>query len=158
MAIDFPNSPTTGTVYTTATRSWQYDGDTWVSISSVGYTGSQGAGGGSSITSSTVVSTSTVIPTYTGYFSQYNITALAVTTATFQAPSGDTPSNGYRLLMRIKDNGTPRNLVWTTSTGAYREIGVSLPLLTTANKTTYVGCVYNVNDNFWDVIAVTTQG
>lgn len=30
MALDFPNSPTTGTVYTFANKSWTYDGAKWV--------------------------------------------------------------------------------------------------------------------------------
>ena len=75
-------------------------------------------------------------------------------TITVASPSGS-PVDGQRLLLRIKDNGTSRVTNWTTSgANSYRVIGVTLPTATTANKTTYVGCLYNSTDVFWDVIAV----
>jgi hypothetical protein len=86
---------------------------------------------------------------------QYNITALGAA-ATFAIPSG-TPTDGQKLSIRIEDNGTGRALTWTTSAGGYRVIGTTLPTTTTATKTIYVGCVYNSNDSFWDVVAVATQ-
>lgn len=75
---------------------------------------------------------------------------------TLAAPSG-TPVDGQKLILRLKDDGTARAITWTTSSGAYREIGTTLPSTTTANKLLYVGCVYNSTDTFWDVVAVTTQ-
>lgn len=101
-----------------------------------------------------IASASTITPTG-DTADQYNVTALAVP-ATVAAPSG-TPTDGQKLIIRIKDNGTARALTWTTSSGAYRAIGVPLPTTTVANKTTYVGCIYNSTDVFWDVVAVTTQ-
>jgi hypothetical protein len=86
---------------------------------------------------------------------QYNITALGAA-ATFAIPSG-TPTDGQKLNIRIKDNGTGRALTWTTSAGGYRVIETTLPTTTTANKTIYVGCIYNSADSFWDVLAVATQ-
>jgi len=86
---------------------------------------------------------------------QYNITALGAS-ATFAIPSG-TPTDGQKLTIRIEDNGTGRALTWTTSAGGYRVIGSTLPTTTTANKTIYVGCIYNSADSFWDVLAVATQ-
>lgn len=86
---------------------------------------------------------------------QYNITALAQP-ATVAAPSG-TPTSGQKLILRIKDNGTGRALTWTTSSGGYRVVGVTLPTNTTANKTAYIGCIYNSDATFWDVVAVATE-
>lgn len=86
---------------------------------------------------------------------QYNVTALAQA-ATIAAPSG-TPTSGQKLILRIKDNGTNRALTWTTTSGAYRAIGVTLPTTTTANKTSYIGCIYNSDATYWDVVAVTTE-
>lgn len=83
---------------------------------------------------------------------QYNRTALAAA-CTINAPTG-TPVNGNRLMFRLRDNGTARALTWN---GTYRAVGVTLPTTTTASKTTYVGCVFNSDENFWDVIAVSTQ-
>lgn len=75
---------------------------------------------------------------------------------TLAAPSG-TPVDGQKLILRLKDDGTARAITWTTSSGAYREIGITLPTTTTAGKLTYVGCVYNSTDLFWDAVALTTQ-
>jgi hypothetical protein len=102
----------------------------------------------------TVASSATITPTGDDS-DQYNVTALA-TAATIAAPSG-TPTNGQKLILRIKDNGTARALTWTTSSGAYRAIGPTLPTTTVINKTVYVGCIYNEADTFWDVVAVAQQ-
>ena len=86
---------------------------------------------------------------------QFNLIGLNGST-TIAIPSG-TPTDGQKLTIRIKDNGTPQTLSWTTSAGGYRVIGTTLPTTTTASKTIYVGCVYNLADSFWDVVAVATQ-
>lgn len=83
------------------------------------------------------------------------ITALAANLA-INIPSG-TPVNGQKLTIRLKDNGTTRTLTWDTAPGGWREIGVVLPAATTANKVSYIGAVYNSDESYWDVVAVTTQ-
>lgn len=75
---------------------------------------------------------------------------------TLAAPTG-TPRDGQKLLIRLKDNGTARGITWTTSSGAYRAIGITLPTTTVLGKVTYVGCVYNGTDLFWDAVATVTQ-
>lgn len=95
-----------------------------------------------------------IAPT-SGSTNQYTITALGAA-ATIDTPTG-TPIDGQKLIVRIKDNGTARSLSWTTTSGGYRAIGVTLPTTTTANKVIYVGCIYNSQDSFWDVVAVATQ-
>jgi hypothetical protein len=86
---------------------------------------------------------------------QYEVTALGAA-ATFAIPSG-TPTDGQKLILRVKDNGTPRALTWTTSSGGYRIVGTTLPTTTTTSKTIYVGLIYNSADVFWDVVALTQQ-
>jgi hypothetical protein len=102
----------------------------------------------------TVADAATITPT-ADTADQYNVTALAQA-ATIAAPSG-TPVDGQRLILRFEDNGTGRALTWTTSSGAYRAVGVTLPTTTVASKATYVGCIYNAQDVFWDVVAAVTQ-
>jgi hypothetical protein len=90
-------------------------------------------------------------------YDQYIWTALAAT-LTFNASTTGSPTNGTKLMFRIKDNGTTRTLTWTTSgTGSYRAIGVTLPTGTTASKVLYIGCIYNSTEGFWDVVAVQQQ-
>lgn len=82
----------------------------------------------------------------------YTVTALAAG-ATFGAPTG-TPTNGQKLLIRIKDNATARTLAWNA---IYRAIGITLPVTTVISKTLYVGFVYNSADSKWDGIAVAQE-
>lgn len=67
------------------------------------------------------------------------------------------PSNsttGQKILFRIKQDGTgSRTLAYDTK---YR-FGTDIPsitLTTTASKTDFIGCVYNVTDDKWDVVSV----
>jgi hypothetical protein len=86
---------------------------------------------------------------------QYEVTALAVSTQ-FNTPTG-TPNDGQALRIRIKDNGSPQSLTWVTSISGFRVIGVTLPATTVANKVTYVSCVWNSQDTYWDVLQALTQ-
>lgn len=67
---------------------------------------------------------------------------------------GGTPVNGQKLIIRIKDDSTPRALTYDTQ---YRAVGVTLPTTTVASKTTYIGLIFNSTDTKWDCIAVTTE-
>lgn len=102
----------------------------------------------------TTASNATITPTADSN-DQYNVTALAVDSA-IATPSG-TPTDGQRLLLRIKDDGTGRALTWTTSAGGYRAIGVTLPTTTVVSKVLYVGCLWNAQDSYWDVTAVAQE-
>lgn len=89
-------------------------------------------------------------------FDQYAVTAQD-SSLTISADAG-TPTNGRKIIFRFKDDGTPRALVWTTGVSkGFRQIGVSLPITTVANKILYVGCVYNAADDYWDAVAVAEE-
>jgi hypothetical protein len=102
----------------------------------------------------TVTSAATITPTADDS-DQYNVTALA-TNPTIAAPSG-TPTDGQKLTIRLKAITSTRTLTWTTSSGGYRAIAVTLPATIPANKTVYVGCIYNSADSFWDVVAYAQE-
>lgn len=80
----------------------------------------------------------------------YTVTALA-TNPTFGAPTG-TPVDGQSLLIRIKDNGSPRTLGWNA---IYRQGSISLPVTTVASETMYLQFIYNSADVKWDFIGYT---
>ena len=101
--------------------------------------------------SSTTSSASAVTPDISAY-DIYAWTAQAAT-LTINAPTG-TPVNGDKLIFRILDNGSSQTLSWNAT---FTAIGVTIPTATTANKMTYVGCIYNAANTRWDVVAVTTQ-
>lgn len=102
----------------------------------------------------TIVSSATVTPTI-DTDDQYEVLLLAVPT-TIAIPTG-TAIDGQRLTLRIKDDGTARALTWTTSAGGYRIVGTTLPTTTVAGKVTYVGCIYNAQDAYWDVVSIAQQ-
>lgn len=79
----------------------------------------------------------------------YTITALA-TAPTFGAPTG-TPTNGQKLMVRIKDNGTARALAYNAIYRASSDL--ALPSTTVINKTLYLGFIYNSADTKWDLVA-----
>lgn len=64
---------------------------------------------------------------------------------------GGTPVNGQKLIVRIKDDGTPRALTYDTQFRASSDL--ALPTTTVVNKTLYMGFIYNSADTKWDLLA-----
>lgn len=69
---------------------------------------------------------------------------------TIAAPSGS-PTQGDRLIIRIKDNGTARALTWNAIFRASSDL--ALPTTTIISKTMYCGFIYNSTDSKWDFVA-----
>lgn len=89
-------------------------------------------------------------------YDQQEFTALA-NALTINADAG-TPTDGQKTVFRFLDNGTARALTWTTgSSKSFRAVGITLPTTTVANKTTYVGCIYNTSASRWDAVATVTE-
>lgn len=71
----------------------------------------------------------------------------------FNNPSG-TPTEGQRLIVRIKDNGTARALTYDTQ---FRAMGTALPSTTVLSKTLYMGFIYNSTDTKWDLVSAAQE-
>lgn len=71
----------------------------------------------------------------------------------FNNPSG-TPTEGAKLIVRIKDNGTARALTYDTY---FRAMGNALPSTTVLSKTLYMGFIFNATDTKWDLVAVAQE-
>lgn len=80
---------------------------------------------------------------------QWNVTALAAADA-IAAPTG-TPTDGQKLILRIKDNGTARALTWNAIYRASSDF--PLPSTTVISKTMYLGFIYNSADTKWDFVS-----
>ena len=88
-------------------------------------------------------------------FDQAVLTAQAVALSV-AAPTG-TPVNGQKLTLRFKDNATAQTISWTITSGGFRVIGCTLPTTTVISKVVYIGCIYNSDETFWDVVSVGQQ-
>jgi hypothetical protein len=80
------------------------------------------------------------------------ITAQA-TGLTLDNPTGSW-QQGQDLIIRIKDSGVSQNITYNAG---YRAVGIVLPTATTANKTIYLGIIYNSDSSTWDVIGLTEE-
>lgn len=90
------------------------------------------------------------------FVSQYSITAQA-NDLSFTGDFGD-PIDSQKIIFRIRDNGVARALTWPTGASkTFRAIGVTLPTTTIVGKTLYVGCIYNLTDSRWDVVAIAQE-
>lgn len=103
-----------------------------------------------SINTQTVTSSATVTPTFLNDIVTITAQATALTLAN---PTG-TPIANTPLFIRIKDNGTARAITFDTQ---YRSIGVTLPTTTVANKTMYLGMMYNATDTKWDILGYNIE-
>lgn len=72
-------------------------------------------------------------------------------TITIAAPTG-TPVDGQKLILRIKS--TLNNLTYGFNATYHFSSTVIAPTTLTANKTDYIGCIWNATNSAWDVIAV----
>jgi hypothetical protein len=109
------------------------------------------------------VSTITPVAGNTNHNNIYNINA----TPTINQPSGAPYADAQKLMLRLKDSGTANTLTWNVSVGSnssttagFRPMAtsnVALPSTTIAGKVTYVACVYNALDFYWDVVGVSNQ-
>lgn len=68
---------------------------------------------------------------------------------TINAPSG-APTNGRRLMIKIKDNGISRTLVWNV---IYLAMGVTLSTSTTAGKRARYAFIYDSTALKWELLA-----
>jgi hypothetical protein len=82
---------------------------------------------------------------------QYQLTAVANAT-TFTITGS--PTNGQKLIIRLKDAGVGKGLTWDA---AFNAVGVTLPTTTVAGKTHYIGGVYNTASSQIDVLAVAVE-
>ena len=78
------------------------------------------------------------------------VTISADATFDVRPPTAYTVVNGQKLILRIKDDGAAYNITWGAK---YRAIQSALPSITIADKTLYLGFIYNLADDIWDLVA-----
>lgn len=100
--------------------------------------------------------TSSATPTIeSDSFDQFNVTALAVAITGWTITG--TPSDGQKLLIRIKDNGTARGITWGASTFVASG-AASMPTTTAAGKTHLIGFIYDSVAARWVCVAADASG
>jgi hypothetical protein len=86
----------------------------------------------------------------------FTITALAAAITSMTSGLTGTASNGQKLMIRIKDNGTARAITWGTS---FVSSGTATLLATTAaSKTHLIGLIYDSTAAKWVCVAVDAVG
>jgi len=80
----------------------------------------------------------------------YELSAMAAAT---EFTVTGTPTDGQKLIIRLKDDGTTRALTWTFATA----IGVTLPATTTVSKWHVLGFIYNLAATQWQAVAVAEE-
>lgn len=100
---------------------------------------------------STASTTSLIIDTDS--YDAIDVTALA-DGLTFSTPTG-TPSNFQKLIVRVKDDGSARALVWDSK---FVSRGSTLPTVTSAAKYYTLGFIYNTaGSGTWDLVALAQE-
>lgn len=135
-ALNFPTSPTTGDTYTANNKTWQWNGTSWLSVNTL-------------LTEDAYTSASSITPDM-GTYGIITVSALAEG-LTINNPTGN-PVDGKKLVIRIKDNGTPRSISFGTQYRASTDL--TLPTTTVTSKTLYMGFIWNATDTKIDLIAL----
>lgn len=78
------------------------------------------------------------------------ITALAAAITSMTTNLSGTPTNFQTLVIRIKDDGTPRAITWGAS---FEAKGVDLPTTTVLSKVLTVGFIYDTVTSKWGCVA-----
>ena len=97
--------------------------------------------------------------TYTFNSNSYDeIAFTAIAGTLIISADGGTPTDGQKMLFRFDATST-QTLSFTSGTSGFRAVGVTVPASVQANKTLYVGCIYNDNTGVkaWDIIALAAQ-
>lgn len=83
---------------------------------------------------------------------QYDMGAVTAQAGALLVAAPSNPNTeGQRLVIRIRDNGTPRAITWSAVFSAYG--ATDLPNTTVANRTMIYEFVRNVAINRWELIA-----
>ena len=82
----------------------------------------------------------------------HSITALAADITSMSTNLSGTPTDFQKLIIRIKDDGTAREIDWGNS---FEANGVALPTTTTISKLLTVGFIYNGSK--WGCVAVSNE-
>lgn len=99
--------------------------------------------------------TSSATPTInTDNVDAHTIEALATAITSMTTNLSGTPTNFQKLIIRIKDNGTPRAITWGAS---FASKGATLPTTTVASKMLTVGFIYNSVSSLWGCVATAQE-
>lgn len=84
----------------------------------------------------------------------FSITALATNITSMTTNLLGTPVDFQKLMIRFKDDGTPRSITWGAS---FEAKGVDLPVITVASKVITVGLIYDTVASKWGCVASVTE-
>lgn len=121
----------------------------WIKRSTDNAANVKGAGATRRVVKFTTQTTANPQPEVTDMF---DLTAQA-TAVTFGNPTGICQDD-QKLIIRIRDNGTPRAISWGSN---YADSDATLPSITTTSKTLLCGFIYNSNTSKWNLVATSLE-
>jgi hypothetical protein len=78
-----------------------------------------------------------------------DLTGIATAITSMTTNLSGTPTNGQKLLLRFKDNGTARAIAWGAS---FEACGVALPTTTVISKRLTVGLIWDTTTSKWGCV------
>jgi hypothetical protein len=102
----------------------------------------------------TTITTSSTPTVNTDATDALTITALATAITSMTSGLSGTPVNFDKLIIRIKDNGSPQSITWGTS---FVSSQATLPTTTIASKVTTIGLMWNSVKSKWVCLAVDQE-
>lgn len=79
-----------------------------------------------------------------------DLTAIAAAITSMTTNLSGTPTNGQKLIIRFKDNGTARAITWGAS---FEAVGAALPTTTVISKRLTVGFIWDATTSKWGCVA-----
>lgn len=93
-------------------------------------------------------------PSYAINTDSYNVLSITALATGITIDTTGTYSNFQKLIVRIKDNGSPQTITWSAKFLSY---GVVLPTTTVASKVLTVGFLYDSVAVLWGCVASVQQ-
>jgi hypothetical protein len=134
---------------TGATGAMGLQGDDGYSVT--GPTGAQGPTGAYANPRIYITTSTSTLTPESATYDQFELTAQAAS-LTIANHSTSSPVDGTKIIIRIKDNGSPQTIGWGSEYRASSDL--ALPTTTVASKTLYMGFFYNVAASKFDLLAL----
>ena len=159
LKADVDDTPANGATTDPISSNWAYDHENLTTAhgatgANVGTTNTQTLTNKRVTPRVTAISSSATPTINTDNCDFVDITALAAAITSMTTNLSGTPTNGQKLIIRFKDDGTARAITWGAS---FEACGVALPTTTVISKRLTVGFLYDTTTSKWGCVASVNE-